>query len=295
MILITGATGTIGRELCDLVAASGARARAMTRRPEQAAAGPRAPGAGAIEWVHGDLSAPDTLPRALDGVERAFLLSAAEPRQAELEERFIAAARAAGVAHVVKLSALGAAPDAPFAGGRLHARIERALERSGLAFTHLRPHTLMQNLLRSAALIRDQGKLVAPMGAARISLIDARDVAAVAAAVLREGSRHAGKCYELTGPEALSYAIVAADLGAAAGHAVTYVDVPPAAARQAMLQRALPAWLVDNILDLHACFRDGQWSEIKPATRELLGRPARTFRDFARDHAHVFRRGQAQA
>lgn len=296
MILITGATGTIGRELCELVPASGVRVRAMARQPEQAATRLRARGTdSAIEWVQGDLSAPDTLHRALEGVERAFLLSAAEPRQAELEESFIAAARSAGVVHVVKLSALGAAPDASFPGGRLHARIERALERSGLAFTHLRPHTLMQNLLRSAAAIRDQGKLLAPMGNARISLIDARDVAAVAAAVLREGGRHAGKCYELTGPEALSYAGIAAELGAAAGHPVTYVDVTPAQARQAMLQRSIPEWLVDNILDLHACFRAGQWSDVKPAAREVAGRPARSFRDFAREHGHVFRRGQAKA
>jgi uncharacterized protein YbjT (DUF2867 family) len=296
MILITGATGTIGRELCELVTASGMRVRAMARQPEQAATRLRERGAGgAIEWVQGDLSAPDTLSPALDGVESAFLLSAAEPRQVELEENFIAAARSAGVVHVVKLSALGAASDASFAGGRLHARIERALERSGLAFTHLRPHTLMQNLLRSAAAIRDQGKIFAPMGNARISLIDARDVAAVAALVLREGSRHAGKCYELTGPEALSHAGIAAELGAAAGHPVTYVDVPPAEARKVMLQRSMPAWLVDNILDLHASFRNGQWSDVKPATREVLGRPARNFRDFAREHGHVFRRGQAQA
>lgn len=296
MILITGATGTIGCELVDLVSAAGMHVRAMARQPQQAAARIRASGReSAIEWVQGDLSAPETLPRALDGVERAFLLSPADPRQAELEEGFIAAASSAGVGHVVKISARGAALDASFPGGRLHARIERALERSGLAFTHLRPHLFMQNLLRSAAVIRDQGKIFAPMAEARISLVDARDVAAVAAAVLREGSRHAGKCYELTGPEALSFADIAAHFGAAAGRPVTYVDVPPEDARTAMLQRAMPEWLVDNVLALHACFRTGQWSAVAPAVREVTGRPARTFLDFARDHGDMLRPGQVPA
>jgi uncharacterized protein YbjT (DUF2867 family) len=296
MILITGATGTIGRELVDLVSASGMRVRAMTRQPQQAAARVHARDrASAIEWVHGDLSAPETLPRALAGVERALLLSPADPRQAELEEGFIAAAAAARVGHVVKISALGAAPDAGFPGGRLHARVERALERSGLAFTHLRPHGFMQNLLRSAAAIREQGKLFAPMGDARVSLIDARDVAAVAAVVLREGSRHAGKRYELTGPEALSFADVAAHLGTAAGRPVTYVDVPPEDARKAMLQRGTPEWLVDNVLALHACFRTGRWSAVEPTVRELTGRPARTFLDFTREHGDVLRPAPVRA
>jgi uncharacterized protein YbjT (DUF2867 family) len=292
MILITGATGTIGRELVDLASASGMHIRAMARQPQQAATRIHARGReSAIEWVHGDLSAPETLPRALDGVERAFLLSPADPRQAELEEGFIAAASAAGVGHVIKISARGAALDASFPGGRLHARIERALERSGLAFTHLRPHLFMQNLLRSAAAIRDQGKIFAPMADARISLIDARDVAAVAAVVLREGSRHAGKCYELTGPEALSFADIAAHLGTAAGRPVMYVDVPSEDARKAMLQRGMPEWLVDNVLALHACFRTGQWSAVEPAVREVTGSPARSFLEFAREHGDVLRPG----
>ncbi|HWN71267.1 MAG TPA: SDR family oxidoreductase [Haliangium sp.] len=296
MILITGATGTIGRELVELVSAAGMHVRAMARQPQRAAVHDRARGRESlIDWVHGDLTAPETLPRALDGVERAFLLSPADPRQAELEEGFIAAARAAGVAHVVKLSARGAALDASFPGGRLHARIERALERSGLAFTHLRPHFFMQNLLRSAAAIRDQGKIFAPMADARISLIDARDVAAVAAAVLREGSRHAGERYELTGPEALSFADIAAHLGAATGRPVTYVDVPPEDARKAMLQRGMPEWLVANILALHADFRTGPWSGVEPAVREVTGRPARSFLDFAREHGDVLRPGPARA
>jgi uncharacterized protein YbjT (DUF2867 family) len=290
MILITGATGTIGRELVDLASASGMRVRAMTRQPQQAAAHVYARDrASTIEWVQGDLSAPETLPRALAGVERALLLSPSDPRQAEREEGFIGAAAAAGVGHVVKISAMGAAPDAGFAGGRLHARIEHALERSGLAFTHLRPHSFMQNLLRSAAAIREQGKLFAPMGDARVSLIDARDVAAVAAVVLREGRRHAGKHYELTGPESLSFADVAAHLGTAAGRPVTYVDVTPEDARRAMLQRGTPEWLVDNILALHACFRNGRWSVVEPTVREVTGRPARTFLDFTREHGDVLR------
>jgi uncharacterized protein YbjT (DUF2867 family) len=291
MILITGSTGTIGRELLARMARAGVPVRAMTRNPEGAVAAARAQGLDAdpaIEWASGDLAAPATLARALDGVERAFLLSTAEPRQAELQGNFIAAARAAGVRHVVKVSALGAGADALFPSGRLHAETERQLEASGLAFTHLRPHFFMQNLLKGAASIRAEDKLFAPMADARISLMDARDVAAVAAAVLLEGSRHEGQSYELTGPEALSFADLAAHLSEATGRPITYVAVSPEAAQKVLQQRSMPPWLIDTILGLYASFRTGRFAEVSPAVPTLTGGAARSFLDFVREHVDGF-------
>jgi uncharacterized protein YbjT (DUF2867 family) len=298
MILITGATGTIGRELLALLARAGTPTRAMTRDPERARAAARAQGldAGpALEWVAGDLSAPATLARALDGVERALLLSPAEPRQVELQGNFIVAAQAAGVRHVVKVSALGAALDAAFPTGRLHAETERQLEASGISFTHLRPHSFMQNFLRTAASIRDEGKIFAPMADARISLVDARYVASVAAAVLCEGGRHEGRCYEITGPEALSYADIASQLSAVTGRTIRYVAVPPEASRRAMLERSMTPWLIDTVLGLYASFRTGCFAEVSPAVHAVTGAPARRFIDFARDHVAAFAPRHAEA
>jgi uncharacterized protein YbjT (DUF2867 family) len=123
---------------------------------------------------------------ALDGVEQLYLLAPFEPRLVELERNVLDAACRVGVRHVVKHSGLGASPDSLIAIGRWHGEAQRQLERSGLAFTHLQPHSFMQNLLGSAQTIAAEGILYAPMGDARVSLVDARDIAAVAARVLLE-------------------------------------------------------------------------------------------------------------
>ncbi|WP_428266997.1 NmrA family NAD(P)-binding protein [Haliangium sp.] len=293
MFLITGATGTIGRAVLARFGALDINVRAMSRDPQSAAH--QVGSLPHVEWVYGDLAAPDTLAPTLAGVQRALLLSAAGPRQVELQQNFIEAAEDAGIEHVVKISALAAAADAPFAAGRQHARIEAALARCEFGVTNLRPHVFMQNFLKSAATIRDPGTIFAPMGDARISLVDARDVAAVAAAVLCEAGRHAGQSYDITGPEALSYADIAAQLSEVLGRPIRYVEVTPSDARRAMLGRSMPPWLVENILALQASLCTGQWSEATQVVSAITGAPARRFIDFARDHRDAFAPRRPQA
>ena len=159
---------------------------------------------------------------------------------------------------------------------------------SGLEWTSLRPGSFMQNFLRYADSVKAAGVFYGCQGDAPIALIDTRDVAAVAARCLVDGG-HAGKVYELSGPETLTYAEAAAALATASGRPVAYVDVPPAAARQGMVDAGLPPWLADDLVGLAALFEGPLGRQTTSVVADVTGRPARTFAAFAREHAGLFR------
>lgn len=284
MILITGATGHTGAEVVRLVTAKGARVRALVRNPEKAdtIAG------GGVETAAGDLDKPETLSRALIGIEKVFLLSTADPRQVELQGNLVIAAKRAGVKHIVKMSALGAALDSPVSFSRWHAQTEAQIEKSGIAYTHLRPHFFMQNILMFAGGVARDGAIRAPVKDGKISLVDTRDIAAVAARVLTEGG-HEGKAYDITGPEALSFAEIATKIGAATGKNVTYADAAPGDARRAMLGMGMKDWMVDAMLALYGVFSGGHAAAVTNVVPRVTGAPARSFDLFAKEHAHVFK------
>ncbi len=226
-ILVTGATGTVGSFLVRKLGAAGVPARALVRSREKAEAVERL----GLEAVVGDLDKPETLAPALAGIERVFLLSAPEERQAELQNNLVHAARDAGVRHIVKLSAIGVGGELDAISlGRIHRETEEEIERAGLAHTHLRPNGFMQNSFMFAATIKAQGTFYAPFGEAKVSYVDARDVAAVAFHALTADG-HEGKAYEITGPQALSYHDMARELSSVLGREVKYVEVPIGRAR----------------------------------------------------------------
>jgi uncharacterized protein YbjT (DUF2867 family) len=177
VILVTGATGHVGSELVRLLAERRTPARALIHSPDRAAPIERL----GLEVALGDFDQPDTLDAAMAGCDHLFLLSPPNPRQPEQEQHLIDAAKRAGVGHVVKQSVPGADPDAKVVFGRWHAQIEQFLAHSGLAHTVLRPSYFMQNFLMSAQPVAEQGVLYGMTGEARISYIDTRDIAAVAA------------------------------------------------------------------------------------------------------------------
>jgi len=285
MILITGGTGTVGKELVKLLARPEEPIRVMVRDRNKAAS-IAYPGANLIE---GDFSRADTLDRALSGVHKAFLLAPPGERQPELESNFVAAAARSDLKHVVKLSALGAAADSPARLLRGHAETERRIAESGIPYTFLRPGPFMQNFLNFRDSIVHRGEFYAPMGHGRVSIVDVRDVAAVAAEVLEEYG-HENKTYDVTGPESLSYADAAERLTHALGKPVTYVDVPPEAARDSMLQAGMSPWLVDALLELHAMWRVNAASEIAGTVHDVAKRDPITFAEFAHDYAPQFGR-----
>lgn len=189
---------------------------------------------------------------------------------------------------MVKLGANGAQIGSPLAFWDAHGRIEQRLRESGIPSTVLHPSSYTSNLLASAETIRHLGRLFAPAGDAKVTLIDPRDVAAVAAVVLTSGG-HAGRTYTLTGPEALTYHQAAEQLSAAIGQPVEYVDVPGPAAREGMVQAGMPEWLADQLVILWDQLRRGAASTTTDMVRVLTGREPRTVAEYARDHGEAFR------
>ena len=237
--------------------------------------------------MEADLSRPETLDAALNGVEKALLLTAPSPEALDQEKNFIQAARRAGLRHVVKFSAYGAGLHAPHYFGRQHGEAERALEDSGLPFTMLRPNGFFQNFLGSAGSIRERGAIHAPAGDMKFSAVDVRDIAAVAARVLTEPG-HQWQRYTITGPEALSHAEIAERFSQVLGRTIRHVDVTEDAAREWMLAAGVPAWTADKLMDLYRYYRSGAAAEVT-YTVERVGRKAPiSFRQFVRDHAAAF-------
>lgn len=284
MILIVGATGLVGSATVKHLTALGVPVRALVRNPARAAAmaSPH------VEIVLGDLEQPASLDAALAGVTRALLISPHHPRQVELQGNFVTAAKRAGAVHVVKLSGLGTALDSPLQSGRWHAQTEQLLRHVGLPWTCLHPPFFMQNLLRSAQEVARHGVLTAAMENGRVAMVDARDVAAVAAAALTTDG-HVGKTYVITGPEALSFQQVAAKLSAATGRQVRYRDIPLTALRQHLSATGLPEWLVTLRMEFAAFLRASHAATVTDTVAVVTGQLPRTFDAFAYEHAACFR------
>jgi uncharacterized protein YbjT (DUF2867 family) len=283
MILITGATGNTGRALVEQLASRGVPVRALVR-DRTTAGGLALPG---VELVVGDLGRPETLAPALAGIRTAYLLSAADPDQVRLHSNFIEVAARAGVGHIVRQSVRGADAASLVKLARWHAASQQQLEESGMAWTHLQPLYNMQNFFRLAASIQSAGAFFAPMREAALSMVDARDVADVAAAVLT-GHGHEGKTYVVTGPESLTFAAAARHLSSALGRAVRYADVTPEVARSGLLSMGLPGWYVDDLLQLYVFYSSGAGAVVTDAVPRLAGHAGRSFAQFAGDYRAVF-------
>lgn len=289
MILVTGATGLNGRELVRRLSAVNTPVRALVRSIARAGGLSSLP---KVEIVEGDMARPETLAAPLRGVERAMLISSSDPAMLDVQSSFIDAAATAGVKHVVKLSGIIPGLDSPFRFARMHAEIERRLEASGMAFTHLRAGEFMPAYFRQVPSIVAEGTMFLPMEDAKIASIDVDDIAEVAATVLTAPG-HEGKIYPLTGPEALTMADVAAKLSAATGKTIRYVNVAPEDAMRAQLAAGMPPYLVDALGELFAERRKGKESTVSPVVATILGRRATSFDEFARRNAAIFRGEQS--
>jgi len=267
MILIIGAGSRTGRELVRLLRVTGAPVRLLTR----SAPGP--------DEVIGDLADPASLDRAMKGADAVFLLSAAAAGELAWHRNAIEAAARAGVGHLVRSSILGADPASPARFIRDHGQADELLRASGVPFTILRPNFYMHNVTELWPPSLDpQGNYYAPAAEARISMVDARDVAAVAARVL--AAAPAGRERDVTGPEPLSHAEAAARLAASLGRPVRYVPVDDAAARSGMLAAGIGEWLADGLIELYQDYRrsgpDGYAARVHGTVRDLTGTGPRT-------------------
>jgi len=289
MILVTGASGTVGKEVLKQVANSGAAHRAMYRSNSEAAKAPAG-----VETVIADFARKESLAPALRGVESVFLVCSPIPDLVQLEGSVIDECAAAGVRHIVLHSAMGAG-DWNKSFPAWHRQVEDKLKATTLSHTILRPNSFHQNVVSfHASTIRTQDAFYSSMKNARNSFIDVRDIAAVAAKAL-DGGTHSGKTYELNGPEALDYTTLAAKISAVAGRAVRYVDIPMDAQRKAMLDQQMPDWLIIALLQLQEYYLAGKGGQTDELLHKLLGRTPIRMDQFLAENAAEFRAQAATA
>lgn len=295
MILVTGATGNVGRNVVSELLAAGAVVRALTRNPDAAVL------PGEVQVVGGDLSTPDTLEPALAGVETVFLVWPFPTSKAAASALEVIASHASRIVYLSSLSVRDETLPQADPISTFHAEIERLIERSGMRWTFLRPSGFATNTLIWAPQIRAGAAVRWPYGAARRSLIDERDIAAVAAPVLLD-DRHIGEKLALTGPQAVSQVEQLEAIADALGRALRYDEIPPRAARYEVLRawgipriaarlvppRTLPRQMADGMLAALATMV----ADPEPVTdtvRAITKAPAHTFREWAHEHASQFR------
>jgi uncharacterized protein YbjT (DUF2867 family) len=290
MILITGASGSAGGAVLEAAVIAGAPLRAMYRTEEDTRKAPQG-----VASVVADFADKSSLRKALLGIESVYLVCGPVPQLVELEGNMIDACKEAGVRHIVLNSALGAG-DFPKSFPSWHFQVEQKLKDSGLAYSILRPNGFLQNIVTyNAGSIRAQGAFYAAMGDAKISMIDVRDVGAVAAKILLDPQPHAGKIYELNGPEAVSNSEVAERISRVAGREVSYVDIPEDAQRKAMLDLGMPEWQVTAILELQEYYCTGRCAAVDGTVAKLLGKAERTLDQYLQENAASFQSQAASA
>lgn len=285
-ILVTGATGNVGRALVGRLQEKGANLTAAVNHPAKAAWFEQQGTAAATI----DFADTGSLIRAMDGVERVFLLVPFGQTMSAWTENAVAAARAAGVKHLVRLSGFGADPGSDCLLNRIQGTIDRMVEDSGIVYSLLRPNAFMQNfVVYYGGMIRNQSSFYLPDGDGRTSFVDVRDIAAVAAEVLTNPVTYENKAFEITGPEALSDAEAAKIISTATGRAVTYHPIDESAAREAMLGAGMPAWNVAVLLSLSAFVRAGKAAAVSTTVHEVTGHEPITFEQFARDYRSAWK------
>ncbi|SHN46642.1 NmrA family NAD(P)-binding protein [Cryptosporangium aurantiacum] len=277
MILVLGATGSIGTPLVRALRDAGEPVRAFVRDPAEGEAL-------GVPYAVGDLDDPASVAAALDGVDRLFLNAggavpaAGEQPMVRQQKAAIDAAAVAGVSRVVKVSVWGAKPGGRLAEGA-HWEIERYLEASGLSWATLQPSGFMQNFRTGAGAFTDDGDLIGAYGNARVSYIDAADIAACGAALLA-GSWRPKETFVLTGPEALTHAEIAALLAAAWRRPIRYVDLSPDEFTARLVAQGLPHDFANDVATLYREVAAGSLAATTTHVEELTGRPPRSFAEF---------------
>ncbi|KYF94640.1 hypothetical protein BE17_22110 [Sorangium cellulosum] len=281
MILVTGATGNVGGAVLEQLVEAGQKVRALVRDP--ARLGERG---SLVEVVKGDLARPETLDAAFAGVDRALVVCTGGDLPA-LAGNAAAAAKRAGVRHIVLLSSATAVDEHDHTIARWHREAEAKVKASGLAWTMLQPGAFATNALMWVGSIKAQGAVFQATGDGKSAPIDQRDIAAVAVKALTSPG-HEGKSYVLTGPEALSAAEQVAKISAAIGRPLRFVDVTEEALREGMEKAGVPEVFIRAIVEIQALVKAGHGERPTPTVEQLLGRKARTFDEWLERHGRAF-------
>ena len=279
-ILVTG--GNIGNLVAEELASRSFAVRVLAKTVKQNPKWEKAK----IEQIAVDMaSIPSMLP-AFEGVDRFFSVTPFVENLAELGVNTIQAAKQAGVRRIVRSSFIGAS-ESWIALGRAHKAVEQAVEASGIPYTILRPNTFMQSYAMNSLSINSDSAFYMPQGEGRVSLVDVRDVAALAVAVLTQEG-HERRIYDVTGAEALSNNDVADKLSLTLGKQVHYVDVSTAQAEQSMRDAGLPAWMVSSLLELFQFSKRGDAAHVSDSINKILSRSPLTFEQFLQDNRELF-------
>ena len=282
-IVVTGASGNIGSQVVAGLVAKGYKPQVMVQKKISNAAWETA----GVEQIEADMSSVDSLREAFIGSDKLFALTPFVENLVDLGRNTVDAAQSAQIKHIVRSSGLGASPDAPIALGRWHGEVDRYLEDSGVDFTIIRPASFYQNYFAYASSIKNDSCYYAPLGDARIVLIDVRDIAAVAVAALTEDG-HNGQTYAITAGEALSNTEIAEFFSDVLGRKITYVAISEEKAREAMLNQGMPEWMTGAVLELNAIGKAGYLADVSSTVEQILKRWPVTFRQFVEDHKSVF-------
>ncbi|SKA97097.1 Uncharacterized conserved protein YbjT, contains NAD(P)-binding and DUF2867 domains [Paucidesulfovibrio gracilis DSM 16080] len=284
-ILITGATETVGRTALDILMEKGADVVAAAPN-EDSAESLRQSGA---EVRILDQDDPDSLAKAMEGVERLFLFLTLHQDMRARGSRLLRTAKEAGVSYVVRSSIIGADANAHYQLGKVHGGVDGEIEVLGFDYAVLRPSTWMQIYLRYAPLLKETGVLPMPDGKERTGFVDARDVGGCVAEALLRPEDFAGTVSMVTGPEALDNHEVAAILSKVSGREITYQGGDIEATGLYLESLGIPEWDIHMILSLHRYARNGYTGFLTQAVEHFTGRPAKTFQAFAEEHAHIWK------
>ncbi len=288
-VLVTGATGTIGSKIVHHLVKRGKTVRAGVHSDEKAykVHGPL------VETVKFDFDDFDSVRTSLEGVSRVVLALPYGPDQNSRTRRFLEIASLFPIEHIVKISMIGADSSPGIHLSRWHRQDESYIESSGIPFTFLRPNSLMQDFITMAP--PTAGLIYLPMGDGRVSYVDAQDVARVACEALCGDPGRWRKVYELTGPRSLSMDDITRIMSETAGVHISYVDIPEATARHALVTSGMQKWRIESLLELHRINRAGLAAGVTNAIRDVTGQEPRTFEDFAAANAETFRALARQA
>ena len=283
-ILVTGATGTIGSFVRNQLKEANAEFIALVRSEEKA----KPLNEKGIKTVIGDLSDINSLEKALQGIEKVFLLSVTSPDSPTLQGNLVKVAKEKDVKHIVKVSVRGADLDSDIGILRYHALTEKEILDSGITYTFLQPHSFMQNLVFDAESIKNQNAIFAPMGDGKIGMVDARDIAAVAVKALTEDG-HEGKTYVLTGAKALSFHDLSNAFTFFLGRDIKYIPVSAEEAHQGMLDAGMPEWLANDLTAINKIYAAGQGSEISNDIEKVTGRRAGLLKEYLNDFIDLYK------
>jgi uncharacterized protein YbjT (DUF2867 family) len=291
-ILVTGATGTVGSEVVKQLVSSYYSDRNNIRAAihSQNKADKFKRNYKTVEVINLDYNNSESIAAALNNVDKLFWLTLPTPNMTEISSSLVKEAKKNGVNHIVKLSVMGADAEPGIIVGRLHRQEEKIIEESGIPYTFLRAGAFMQNFINFfGQTIKNQNAFYLPTGDGKVSFVDVRDIAAIAAELLtKSGIQYENKEYGITGQEALSYNQAAEVLSKEIGKKISYVDISEEEARKAMKGTGMEDWLIDGIMEYYDIIRDGRASQTTNAIEQILGRKPISFEQFVRDYTSFF-------